>query len=440
MFEKKISSIDRSTNVDIFIKRPDKYREIEKFSLSSDNLITMGACASYTPASFKKNNLSLLFTKFDRIINFDKANKTITVEAGIKLSNLLNFTLKENLWLPQIPGYPSITLGGAVAANTHGKSSDTHGTIRNQIKSILIFHKTHGWMSLSDKENKNIFDLTIGGFGLTGTIVNVELELIEITGCNFTTTIEKVSSAKDAVEKLNNKDFSNLFSYSWNKTSNIKKFGEGLIFNNKVNENEKNLPIRKMNFKNKSLNKYFTFNLWNKYSIKFFQNLYYNYFTIYKNKTINDNYENVLFPYAGKETYFHMYGKKGFIESQLLVPLNKVDIFLDELEQLINVDEPDIVLFSIKKIIGKELFLRFENTGICFTFDFSKNKKNLNFLEKLDVLSIKYGAKPSIIKDSRLNSNTIKKCYNDFENFRKNLSEFDNKKIYRSELSDRIGI
>ena len=440
MFEKKISSIDRSTNVDIFIKRPDKYREIEKFSLSSDNLITMGACASYTPASFKKNNLSLLFTKFDRIINFDKANKTITVEAGIKLSNLLNFTLKENLWLPQIPGYPLITLGGAVAANTHGKSSDTHGTIRNQIKSILIFHKTHGWMSLSDKENKNIFDLTIGGFGLTGTIVNVELELIEITGCNFTTTIEKVSSAKDAVEKLNNKDFSNLFSYSWNKTSNIKKFGEGLIFNNKVNENEKNLPIRKMNFKNKSLNKYFTFNLWNKYSIKFFQNLYYNYFTIYKNKTINDNYENVLFPYAGKETYFHMYGKKGFIESQLLVPLNKVDIFLDELEQLINVDEPDIVLFSIKKIIGKELFLRFENTGICFTFDFSKNKKNLNFLEKLDVLSIKHGVKPSIIKDSRLNSNTIKKCYNDFENFRKNLSEFDNKKIYRSELSDRIGI
>ena len=143
MFEKKISSLDRSTNVDIFIKRPDKYREIENFSLNTDNLITMGGCNSYTPASFKRNNLSLLFTKFDRIISFDKSNKTMTVEAGIKLSNLLNFTLKHNLWIPQIPGYPLITLGGAVAANTHGKSSDTHGTIRNQIKVYLIFHKTH---------------------------------------------------------------------------------------------------------------------------------------------------------------------------------------------------------------------------------------------------------------------------------------------------------
>ena len=195
-----------------------------------------------------------------------------------------------------------------------------------------------------------------------------------------------------------------------------------------------------MNFKNNNLNKYFALNLWNKYSIKFFQSIYYNYFTIYKNKTNNDSFENVLFPYAGKETYFHMYGQKGFIESQLLVPLDKVDLFLDELEHLINVNEPEIVLFSIKKIIGKELFLRFENTGICFTFDFSKNEKNLNFLDKLDILCIKHSVKPSIIKDSRLNSNTIKKCYNDFENFKKNLSEFDNKKIYRSELSDRIGI
>ena len=440
MFKKKISSLDRSTNVDVFIKRPDKYREIENFSLNTDNLITMGGCNSYTPASFKRNNLSLLFTKFDRIISFDKSNKTMTVEAGIKLSNLLNFTLKHNLWIPQIPGYTLITLGGAVAANTHGKSSDTHGTIRNQIKSILIFHKTHGWMKLSNEENKSIFDLTIGGFGLTGTIVNVELELIEITGYNFTTTIEKVSSTKDAVEKLNKRDFANLFSYSWNKTINKKRFGEGLIFNNKINENVKNLHIDKMQFKNKNLDRHFALNLWNKYSIKFFQNLYYNYFTIYKNKNNNDNFESVLFPYAGKESYFRMYGKKGFIESQLLVPLNKVDIFLDELEHLINTHEPEIVLFSIKKIIGKELFLRFENTGICFTFDFSKNEKNLNFLDKLDILCIKHRLKPSIIKDSRLESNTIKKCYNEFEIFKKTLSDFDNKKIYRSELSERIGI
>ena len=63
-------------------------------------------------------------------------NKTITVEAGIKISELLQFTLKNKLWIPQIPGYPSITLGGIVATNAHGKSSAFHGTIRQQIKEI----------------------------------------------------------------------------------------------------------------------------------------------------------------------------------------------------------------------------------------------------------------------------------------------------------------
>ena len=74
----------------------------------------------------------------------------------------MNFTLSHNLWIPQLPGYPLITVGGAVAANSHGKSCAIHGTIRRSIESILLFHKTHGWMNLSEEENKEIFDLTIG--------------------------------------------------------------------------------------------------------------------------------------------------------------------------------------------------------------------------------------------------------------------------------------
>jgi len=114
MLKKKFKSLDKNYSAEIFLKKPDKYREIEKISSSLENIITMGSCNSYTPASFKRNNLSIDLTKFDRIIEFDKENKLITVEAGIKLSELFNFTLKHNLWLPQIPGYPTITIGGAL--------------------------------------------------------------------------------------------------------------------------------------------------------------------------------------------------------------------------------------------------------------------------------------------------------------------------------------
>ena len=91
------------------------------------------------------------------------------------LADFLNFTFKQNLWIPQLPGYPLITLAGAVATNAHGKSCAVHGTIKNSIKNILIFHKTNGWLNLSEEENKEVFDLTVGGLGLTGSIIILHL-------------------------------------------------------------------------------------------------------------------------------------------------------------------------------------------------------------------------------------------------------------------------
>ena len=55
MTKKKIYSLDKNYSADIFFKRPDKYKEIEIESSKFDNIITMGSCNSYTPASFRKN-------------------------------------------------------------------------------------------------------------------------------------------------------------------------------------------------------------------------------------------------------------------------------------------------------------------------------------------------------------------------------------------------
>ena len=143
--EKKIfCSFDQNYSESISFKKPDKYREIEKLSKFDGNLISVGSNLSYTPLSFYKDSLSINLKKFNRIINFNSRDKEITVEAGMTLAELLNFSLKYNLWIPQLPGYPHITLGGAVATNAHGKSCANDGTIRNSIKNILIFHKKMG--------------------------------------------------------------------------------------------------------------------------------------------------------------------------------------------------------------------------------------------------------------------------------------------------------
>ena len=440
MIKKKIHSLDKNYSAEIFLKKPDKYNEIEKVSLKFDNIITMGSCNSYAPASFKKDSLSIKLTQFNRILEFDEKNKLITVEAGITLSNLFNFTLPYGLWVPQIPGYPTITIGGAIASNSHGKSCGFHGTIKKQIKRIKIFHKIHGWLNLSNEENKDIFDLTIGGFGLTGSIVEVQIKLEQLSGNNFTTRINETTSSKDTVKKMNFDNKKEIYCYSWNRTDNLKNFGKGLIFQNEINLDSNNKITKNLDFKKTDINNNFIANLWNNYSIYFAQSIYQNYFSFFKSKQYKEGFQKVIFPFIGKEFYFKLFERKGFMESQIIVPFDKTEIFIDEVENIFKKYDPKMTLYSLKNFKGDQKYLRFENDGICFTFDFVKNSKNILFLNELDKICEKYHLTPSIIKDSRLKLETVEKCYKDFYRFREEINKFDNKRIYKSALSDKLMI
>ncbi len=427
----KFTSYDKSYSTEIQIKNPDKYREIEKDSSLSNDLISMGSGFSYAPASFKEKTLSLKMDKFNRILHFDKKEKVITVEAGIKIYELLNFTLRHNLWITQIPGYPLISIGGAVAANSHGKSCGVDGTIRNSIKSIYLFHKTNGWINLSEKENQEIFDLTIGGLGLTGTIVSVTLKLVDFDG-KFETTKLEVNSVKDTINKIKKPEPST-FTYSWNMIDNKNKFGKGIVFKNKILKNQN----KKYNLKVLNKKKFLSVNLWNKYSIKLSNFFFYYYHKILK-KNLDEKFLDVIFPFYGKEIYFNMFGSKGFIESQLIIPDYTIDEFFSEFLHLNEKFKPLITLFSIKNMSGKQKLIRFEDNNICVTFDFVNIKKNREFMEHLDKLCIKYKILPSIIKDSRLEKDIFDKCYPEADIFRDKLTKFDKRRYYKSEISDRL--
>ena len=236
-FENKLLfSFDKNYSTNIFFRQPDKYLELENISRTKKNLINMGSNLSYSPLCFGKDSFSLHLKKFNRILNFNLKTKEITVEAGLNLAELLNFTLKHNLWIPQLPGYPFISVGGAVATNAHGKSCAFHGTIRNSIKKISLFHKDNGWLNLSKNENREIFDLTIGGLGLTGTIVNITFELEEIESKTFTTNKTKVLTISDCIRRIREKSGDkNSFIYSWNYADSIKNLGSGIIFENYLN-------------------------------------------------------------------------------------------------------------------------------------------------------------------------------------------------------------
>ena len=117
---------------------------------------------------------------------------------------------------------------------------------------MTIFHIKNGWLSLSEKENNEIYNLTIGGIGLTGTIVNVTLKLEEFKNKNFITYKTKVNSVNECISEITKKSKEkDSFVYSWNMAENLKSLGKGFVFQNKTNndnvENFKFIPEEKKN-------------------------------------------------------------------------------------------------------------------------------------------------------------------------------------------------
>ncbi len=432
--KKEICSFDKNIVRNILVAKPDKYKLLETISHRNREIINTGSSLSYSPLSFGEDIICLDFKKFNRILDFNKNEKTITVEAGITLIQFLNFTLKHNFWIPQLPGYPSITLGGAIATNAHGKSCSTHGTIRNSIKSILLFHKINGWMNLSEKENKEIFDLTIGGLGLTGTIVKITFNLTNIENTLFITKKKKIKSVEECNKVISNYNNSSYF-YSWHKADNIKNFGEGIIFENIIDK-KKIIDFKGFKDKNYKL-KPFLFPVWNKLSIKLC-NLLYLYLNRLSTEEKTESFLKVIFPFYSKESYFNFFGNNGFTESQLLISESKINDFMSEFKNIFKIHKPTITLFSLKKMSGEQSYLRFEDNKVCLTFDLIKNNSSNNFMNEIDNLCLKYQILPSIIKDSRIPKNIFDKTYRYANDFREKLNKFDKKRVYKSEVSKRL--
>ena len=149
----------------------------------------------------------------------------------------------------------------------------------------------------------------------------------------------------------------------------------------------------------------------------------------------------MVFPWHNKLFYFFGYGERGFIESQVLIPKKNINLYFDEFQFLWRKYYTPILITSCKIFRGRKKYLNFDGTGLNFSIDIIKDRTSLRFLSHLDKINIKYECISNIMKDSRLQHETVIEQYKDnYFEFKKNIVEYDPNLIFRSHLTNRIGL
>ena len=418
-------------------QRPDRLRMLN--DQNEEFQIPRGAGLSYAPASFGKDKLIRDMRSFDRILEFDESSKLVVVEAGISLKKLLTWSFSKQLFLPVLPGQPEITVGGCVAANVHGKNPYKDGTFMDHVEWIELSHPTLGTKIINRSNEKKIFNATCGGLGLTGIITKVALKLQKLSSEIVNLSPKKTESLKNTLEIMKQHTSDDLL-YSWNMGSTLFNFGKGIVTSGIFSDDSSSKTPQIKERKGMSSNdRLLPFSLWNTLSSPIINSINRK-IQSGKNIVKKDVY-SALFPFVGTARMFYgLYGSNGFNEYQVLIKKKYSVEFIDDLTKLIKAEKPSLTILVMKLFNGKQKLLHFSDEGLSIILNLKHCNSTLKFLKKLDDIVISYKALPYIVKDSRLTKEVVEQCYPEYHVFKEILNEIDPKRIFKSELSERMNL
>ncbi len=113
----------------------------------------------------------------DRILSFDPDTGVLRAEAGLSLAALARLFLPRGWFTPVSPGTRFVTLGGMVAADIHGKGHHVSGTFGRFVRALRMRLADGEIVETTRFALPDLFRATLGGMGLTGHILEVEVEL-----------------------------------------------------------------------------------------------------------------------------------------------------------------------------------------------------------------------------------------------------------------------
>lgn len=439
--ETRLVSFDGGVAERVRYQRPDRYRDIDA-PVAGDARIARGGGYSYAAASFGRGSVVQDMRRFNRILAFDPVKRLIEVEAGATLGEVLDVTSRAGLALPVQPGYPAITVGGCIAANVHGKNPLREHTFAESVDEIVLFHPAHGFLRLTPADPSGIFDLTCGGFGLTGIIVSARLRLWALASATMAITRIPISTPVEALPQLEPLARTSAFAYTWHDAVPSKAtFGRGFIYHGRASERPLPArgvvePYRRLTPEQRAT---LPVSLWRDSTARMLTSAFWH--LEHRRRTTTEvSVFDAMFPFAARSSYFRLFGRPGLLESQLIVPSERAGDFLSELQDLVLSMRAPALMLSMKAFRGVQRWLRFEGDGVCVTLDLRRAPGAVEFLRRLDDLGLRVGAIPNIIKDSRLPRRVVDGSYPGADEFRARLRDFDGQRSFQSELSIRLGL
>ena len=411
--------------------------------MNGSQWIARGMGRSYGDASLGEKMLSSL--KMNRFLAFDENKGILVCEAGVTFEDILE-TFVPMGWFPYVtPGTKFVSMGGALAADVHGKNHHKEGSFSRYVLSFMLMTAQGEIMNCSRQENADVFWATCGGMGLTGMILQLTMQLKKIESSVIKMHSIKARNLDHILDMFDEFD-SVTYSMAWiDCLARGSKSGRSILLKGEhatVEEVQRtkwrNDPL-KLPIKPKLTVPFdFPSFVLNSFTTRIFNFLIYAR-QVRKEVRLMGDYDGFFYPLDMIHHWNRIYGKRGFTQYQLVIPKEAGREGIGEVLRLTQKKGLASFLAVLKALGNSEGPISFPIEGYTLTLDFPISKNLFPFLDELDKVIVDYGGRLYLAKDVRMSPEMLAKTYPRLDEFKAIIKRLDPEGKIRSYQSERFG-
>ncbi|MGC1509258.1 FAD-binding oxidoreductase [Ketobacter sp.] len=384
----------------------------------SSNFLPQGNARSYGDSCMNDGG-QVLSTRFlRRFIRFDPESGILRCEAGVQLADILSVVEPQGWFLPVTPGTKFVTVGGAIANDVHGKNHHSAGTFGRHVLKFELVRSDGSKRVCSPTKNSDWFRATVGGLGLTGFISWAEIQLKKVPNSAINLENIKYESLTEFFQISEDSESTHEYTVAWvDCQATGAKLGRGHF--SRGNHAKATQPTPEMSGRKLGIPIDPPVSLINSWSLRAFNWLYYHRQGSKRNFT-TVNYDPFFYPLDNIGDWNRIYGPKGFLQYQCVVPMEHSESAIKELLERIAKAQCGSFL-AVLKVFGdieSPALMSFPRPGTTLALDFPyQGNKTMHLFDQLDNVVKQAGGALYPAKDAHMKAEHFKAYYPDFDQF-----------------------
>jgi decaprenylphospho-beta-D-ribofuranose 2-oxidase len=444
----KLSGWGRYPIADAQVYRPEKIAELAAVVAgNSSSLIARGAGRAYGDAALNAGSRVVDLQRLNRMLAFDTRTGVLRCEAGVTIAELIDVFLPRGFFPPVTPGTKFVTLGGSLAADVHGKNHHRDSSLANHVSSLDLMLASGEVRRCSREQNPDLFWATVGGMGLTGVILEVELRLRPVESAWIDGEVLQLRNLDHAFETFERTENEYQYSAAWiDCASRGASLGRSVLHLgnfaplNLLDPKRRAAPLD-FRPRTKAFVPFdfpgFALNSW---SVRAFNAAVYHAPHSGAGKHTLVDYDSFFYPLDSIHHWNRIYGKRGFVQYQCVWPLAESRAGLIETVEAIAASRRGSFLTVLKKFGPQEGMLSFPMPGYTLALDFPVDDGLFPFLDRLDEMVLKRGGRVYLAKDARMKAEIFHAMYPNLAQWQSIKAAVDPDNHFSSSLSRRLGM